>query len=228
MKKIGKVLFFISLLSAQSSNFRFDNNDCDSENYVKSIISSSSLWLSGSPLVQPMSNNRLIFQSGLSVFSKKICDDYWIYPNFDLAYKVTQNLSVNSKIFGMSTDNDSPQVLGAGLEYYFGSSDTLNWSASIQRVDLKGLKHFRLTSLNINLYKWTSWYKFKIRIGVGSNFFKERSFFYDETIPLSMEGQINYIGVDGLFVNNIITFGWNSRINPKRSIITFFLQKEIF
>jgi hypothetical protein len=228
VKIFGAVLFILGFLSAQPFNFDAGNNYCDSENYVKSIITSSSLWSTSSPLVHPMTKSRLIFQAGLSFFNKNSCGKYWIYPNFDIAYKVTKNLALTSKIFGLTEESDSPQVLGGGIEYYFGSSDTLNWSTAIQRVDLKGLKDFRLTSLNINLYRWISLYKLKIRIGAGSNFFKEKSYFNNEEIPLRMEGQINYFGADILFINNIIIFGCNSRINPDKTIMNIFLQKEIF
>ena len=146
----------------------------------------------------------------------------------DIGIKVTRNLAITGKLFGFSTGKESPQILGAGFQYYFGGADTLDWSTSIQRVDLKGLNHFRLTSLTLDIRKWISWKFIHFRLGTGSNFFKEISYFGNHNAPAAMEGQINFIGVDALMRYTIINIGAGTRIHPGRTMVTFFIQKELF
>jgi len=220
-------IFIILALSgtifSQSADFGFDSIDCQ-ECDAKSVIRSSSFWLSESPAMDPASNNRIIIQSGTLSSIKKIIGEY---PNFDFGIKVTRNLAITGKLFGFSTAKESPQILGAGIQYYYGGGDTLNWVSSIQRVDLKGLSHFRLTSLTFDIRKWIEWNSIQFRIGVGSNIFKERSYKgYSE--PSSMKGQINFVSADALKSYSFFKYGIGTRIHPGRTLVTFFIQKELF
>ena len=223
------LIFIILALSgtifSQTEDFKFDFIDCqECDGDAKSVIRSSSFWLSESPAMDPASNNRIIIQSGTLSSIKKIIGEY---PNFDFGIKVTRNLAITGKLFGFSTAKESPQILGAGIQYYYGGGDTLNWVSSIQRVDLKGLSHFRLTSLTFDIRKWIEWNSIQFRIGVGSNFFNERSYKgYSE--PSSMKGQINFVGADALMSYSFFKYGIGTRIHPGRTLVTFFIQKELF
>ena len=223
------LIFIILALSgtifSQTEDFKFDFIDCqECDGDAKSVIRSSSFWLSESPAMDPASNNRIIIQSGTLSSIKKIIGEY---PNFDFGIKVTRNLAITGKLFGFSTAKESPQILGAGIQYYYGEGDTLNWVSSIQRVDLKGLSHFRLTSLTFDIRKWIKWNSIQFRIGVGSNIFKERSYKgYSE--PSSMKGQINFVGADALMSYSFFKYGIGTRIHPGRTLVTFFIQKELF
>ena len=223
------LIFIILALSgtifSQSADFGFDPLDCqECDGDAKSVIRSSSFWLSESPAMDPASNNRIIIQSGTLSSIKKIIGEY---PNFDFGIKVTRNLAITGKLFGFSTAKESPQILGAGIQYYYGGGDTLNWVSSIQRVDLKGLSHFRLTSLTFDIRKWIEWKSIQFRIGIGSNFFNERSYKgYSE--PSSMKGQINFVGADALKSYSFFKYGIGTRIHPGRTLVTFFIQKELF
>ena len=225
MNLIFIILAFSGTIFSQSADFRFDSIDCQQcDGDAKSVIRSSSFWLSESPAMDPASNNRIIIQSGTLSSIKKIIGEY---PNFDFGIKVTRNLAITGKLFGFSTAKESPQILGAGIQYYYGGGDTLNWVSSIQRVDLKGLSHFRLTSLTFDIRKWIEWNSIQFRIGVGSNIFKERSYKgYSE--PSSMKGQINFVGADALKSYSFFKYGIGTRIHPGRTLVTFFIQKELF
>ena len=223
MNLIFIILALSGTIFSQSADFGFDSIGCQ-ECDAKSVIRSSSLWLSESPAMDPASNNRIIIQSGTLSSIKKIIGEY---PNFDFGIKVTRNLAITGKLFGFSTAKESPQILGAGIQYYYGGRDTLNWVSSIQRVDLKGLSHFRLTSFTFDIRKWIEWNSFQFRIGVGSNIFKERSYKgYSE--PSSMKGQINFVGADALMSYSFLKYGIGTRIHPGRTLVTFFIQKELF
>ena len=225
MNLIFIILAFSGTIFSQSADFRFDPIDCqECDGDAKSVIRSSSFWLSESPAMDPASNNRIIIQSGTLSSIKKIIGEY---PNFDFGIKVTRNLAITGKLFGFSTAKESPQILGAGIQYYYGGRDTLNWVSSIQRVDLKGLSHFRLTSLTFDIRKWIEWNSIQFRIGVGSNIFKERSYKgYSE--PSNMKGQINFVGADALKSYSFLKYGIGTRIHPGRTLVTFFIQKELF
>ncbi len=223
MNLIFIILALSGTIFSQSADFGFDSIGCQ-ECDAKSVIRSSSLWLSESPAMDPASNNRIIIQSGTLSSIKKIIGEY---PNFDFGIKVTRNLAITGKLFSFSTAKESPQILGAGIQYYYGRGDTLNWVSSIQRVDLKGLIHFRLTSLTFDIRKWIEWNSIQFRIGVGSNIFKERSYKgYSE--PSSMKGQINFVGADALMSYSFLKYGIGTRIHPGRTLVTFFIQKELF
>ena len=210
------------ILDSQSAEFRFDNGD------VSSVVKTSAFWLCESPIINPTTSNRVILQPGFSSSITRIWGKYWTYPNLDIGIKVTRNLAVTGKIFGFSTGKESPQIIGAGFQYYFGRADTLDWSTSIQRVDLKGLNHFRLTSLTLDIRKWISWKFIHFRLGTGSNFFKEVSYSGNYNAPAAMVGQINFIGVDALLSYTIFNIGAGTRIHPGRTMVTLFLQKELF
>jgi len=225
MNLIFIILAFSGIIFSQSADFRFDPIDCqECDGDAKSVIRSSSFWLSESPAMDPASNNRIIIQSGTLSSIKKIIGEY---PNFDFGIKVTRNLAITGKLFGFCNCERVPQILGAGIQYYYGGGDTLNWVSSIQRVDLKGLSHFRLTSLTFDIRKWIEWKSIQFRIGIGSNFFNERSYKgYSE--PSSMKGQINFVGADALKSYSFFKYGIGTRIHPGRTLVTFFIQKELF
>ena len=222
-------MVLLSPIFSQSADFRFDSVACqDCDGHAKSVVYSSSSWLSETAAIDPNSKNRLMIQSGFSSTTRRIWSNYWTYPNLDFAIKTTNNLAITGKIYGFSTEKESPQVLGAGLQYFFGGKDTLDWVTSIQRIDLKGLNHYRLTSLTFDFRKWVDWKTFQFRIGVGSNFFKEQSYSGNHSAPSTMEGQINYFGLDALQNFSIYKVGLGMRINPNLSFLTLFLQKELF
>ena len=218
-----KTSLLLAFSFAESAIFRFD------EAPIRTIVYSSSFWLSGSPVIDPKSENRLMFQTGYSSIFNIQEASHWFYPNIDIGAKITKNLCLTTKAYGFSMEKDSPQILGAGIQYYYGTNkDTLDWSTCIHRVDLKGLEHFKLTSITLDIRKWLSWNFMRLRIGAGSNFFKEYSYIENYNTPNRIEGQINFIGLDIIMPLSIFIFGMETRINPSRISTTIFLQKEIF
>ena len=193
---------------------------------AKEIIYSSSFWLSGSPTVNPAMKNRMIFQSGISSVFKN--NNMLQYPNFTIGLKLSKNLLLTYNAFGFQSGDESPQILGGGIQWYYGGSDTLNWSTSIQRNDLKGLKNFSLTSLKVDVQKWLLWRNYRIRFGFGSNFFKQSSIFENSEFPNSLEGQINYLCFGIKIPISVFHLGIDSQVSMKHSMVTIFLQKPFF
>ena len=214
--------FFLSLIFIypQSNHFNIVSGNS------REIIHTSSLWLSGTPMINPMAKNRFFFEIGSSlIFS---ASNRYKYPNVDIGMKVTKNLSIINKIYGFKADNGHPQIIGAGLQYHFGSGDFLDWSATVQRINLRGLKYFSLSSLSIDLRKWYHLKSFKFRLGIGSNYFKERTHTNTDVLPSLIKGQINYLGFDFSLLLGTFNIGLENQISKSMIISTAFVQKEIF
>ena len=229
MEKLIFVLIIPSVIICQNFDFNLNSDQCqDCENYARARISFSSLWLSESPIINLMSKQRIIIQTGFASTMKKQGGEYWNYPNLDVGIKATNNLAMTIKIFGFKAGNDAPQVIGGGLHYAYGTKDSLNWVTSLQRVDLKGLNHFRLSSLTLDIKKYIIWKSIQFRIGLGSNFYKQKTYINDPSIPQKLEGQINFFGIDALYNYSIFNIGIGVKMHPNKSIMTFFIQKEIY
>ena len=222
MKLAIKGLFFLSLIAADDGMFRINSSN------LKETIYSSSMWLSSSPAINPIGNNRLIFQAGISLIKIQDYQELLIYPMLDTGLKITKNLSITCKTYGFKSGKDSPQVLGGGVQYYFGQNDTLNWSFSIQRSDLNGLKHYRLKTITAAFRKWISLKNINMRIGIGSNTFKERSYLEEYDIPNTLEGQTNFIAINMLTPISKFIIGVELYIGTKITNTSIFLPKEIF
>ena len=223
MKTLLKVWLISSFLFS-SSNLKFKFQDCDD---CQSILSNSALWLSQSPIINPLNQGKIFVQYGLTSLKMNV-NRKNIYPNLNISIKVTKNLSITSKIFGFQSENDLPQVLGAGFQYYFGTNDTLNTLLSIQRSDLKGLDDFNLNSINVDLKKWLSWGKYKLRYGIGSIFYKSKIRSDFQFLGLIKNDQINYFELECLRSAFMVDLGLGFKMSNKVSSFTLITQKEIF
>ena len=220
MKSILIFILSLAFIYPQSNNFNIVSGNS------REIIHASSLWLSGIPMINPMAKNRFFLEIGSSL--SILAHNRYKYPNVDIGMKVTKNLSIINKVYGFKADNEHPQIMGGGLQYYFGRGDSLDWRATIQRINLKGLKYFSLSSLSIDFRKWYNWKSFKFRLGIGSNYFKERTFSNTDVLPAVIKGQINYVGFDFSLPLGTFNLGLENQISKSMIISTAFVQKEIF
>ena len=220
MKSTLPFILLLTFIYPQSNYFNIVSGNS------REIIHASSLWLSGTPMINPMAKNRFFIEIGSSLTF--LASNEYKYPNVDTGMKVTKNLSIINKIYGFKTGNEHPQIMGGGLQYYYGSGDHLNWSATVQRINLKGLKYFSLSSLSIDLRKWYYLKSFKFRLGIGSNYFKERTHTNTDVLPSLIKGQINYLGFDFSLLLGTFNIGLENQISKSMIISTAFVQKEIF
>ena len=220
MKSILLFIFSLVIIYPKSNYFNIVSGNS------REIIHASSLWLSGTPMTNPMAKNRFFLEIGSSL--SLLANNRYKYPNVDIGMKVTKNLSILNKVFGFKADNEYPQIIGAGLQYYFGSRDSLDWTATVQRINLKGLKYFSLSSLSIDLRKWYHLNSYKFRLGIGSNYFKERTYTNTDVLPAVIKGQINYLGFDFSLPLGTFNIGLENQISKSMIISTAFVQKEIF
>ena len=220
MKSILPFIFSLTFIYPQSNYFDIVSGNS------REIIHTSSLWLSRTPMINPMAKNRFFLEIGSSLTF--LASNRYNYPNVDIGMKVTKNLSIINKIYGFKADNGHPQIIGAGLQYHFGSGDSLDWSTTVQRINLRGLKYFSLSSLSIDLRKWYHLKSFKFRLGIGSNYFKERTHTNTDVLPSLIKGQINYLGFDFSLLLGTFNIGLENQISKSMIISTAFVQKEIF
>ena len=224
MKIILLLLFLAGIITGQNVDFRFD---LDSELQAKKITSYSSFWLSRTPPFNPDGAKRLLISAGYSALLKRFGGETWILPDADLALKITNNLALSGKIYGFSTAKDQPQVVGAGIQYFFGNSEKKSWVFAVQRADIKGLYSFQIKSFTFDIRKWIQWSILLLRVGVGSNYYKESTYNTTGLISSVMKGKTNYIAADAMLDILGITGGLGIKFHPDRIFLSFFIQKDI-
>jgi len=213
------------ILSAQQANFRFDDLNREA---ARNIAFHSSYWLSNHPQLDPNDNHRLVINGGFSFYFRKIHGTRWVLPDLDIAVRITRNLSLTAKLYGFQVDKDAPQVIGSGFQYYFGNEDNKAWVTSFQRVDLKGIAHFRLTSITMNVQKWFSGSFLNYSIGAGANIFRERSYYHSTEIPGRIEGESKYFDLDAIIPFKGFRLGAGIKIHPESQLFRTYIMKAFF
>ena len=94
------VALSMGLIHPQSEKFNVINGN------PSEIVQSTSFWLSGSPIINPTTNNRMIFQISSSSLSRIDNSDIYRYPNIDIGLKVTKNLALTYKSYGFKSGLD--------------------------------------------------------------------------------------------------------------------------
>ena len=213
-------LLLLSICNAQSSRFRY------LESNVNDVVFSASLWLSNTLLINPLTYSRFTAQIGLSTISIKEPTRLWTYPNFDFGFRLTKNLSITSKAYGYVAEEDAPQVIGGGLQYYFGSQDTHDWSLSLQRTDLLGLEYYNLKSLNFDLGKWFSYDTDLLKVSFGTNHFNGVAFKAPIDQKKYFDGKFNYVAVTVLRPFMFFDIGIGLKFSSKNSTLLLHTKKD--
>ena len=224
MKSLMKYwIFLVVLISSASSSFDIENcTNCE-----KSVLLNTGYWLSQTPIINPNSKAKIHFQNSYLIMSG--FKDNPFYPKISLSTQISKNLILSSKVFSLQVDNDTPQILGAGLQYYFGTKeDTLNNLFIIQRTDIKGLEYFHLSSINIELKKWVQLNSLHLRYGVGSMFLKTSIYPILEDVKRKREEQVNYFELDFLYKNYFIDFGLGLKLSNEITSLSLNVCKELF
>lgn len=216
-------IFLVVLISSASSNFDIENcTNCE-----KSVLLNTGYWLSQTPIINPNSKAKIHFQNSYLIMSG--FKDNPFYPKISFSTQISKNLMLSSKVFSLQVDNDAPQILGAGLQYYFGmKEDTLNNLFIIQRTDIKGLEYFHLSSINIELKKWVQLNSLHLRYGVGSMFLKTSIYPILENVKRKREEQVNYFELDFLYKNYFIDFGLGLKLSNEITSLSLNVCKELF
>ena len=193
---------------------------------MNDVVFPASLWLSNAVLINPMTQSRFTAQIGFSTIRIKEPMRLWTYPNFDFGFRLTKNLSITLKTYGYVAEKDAPQIIGGGLQYYFGSQDTLDWSLSLQRTDLLGLEYYNLKSLNFELGRWFLYNTNLLKLSFGTNFFDGVAFELPIDQKKNFDGKFNYFAVSMLRPFMFLDIGIELKLSSKNSIFLVHTKKD--
>ena len=217
-------LYFLlsSICNAQSARFRYLESD------VNDVVFPASLWLSNAVLINPIIHSRFTAQIGLSTIPVKEPMRLWMYPNFDFGFRLTKNFTITLKTYGYVAERDAPQVIGGGVQYYFGSQDTLDWILSFQRTDLLGLEYYNLKSLNFDIGKWFLDNTNLFKVSFGTNLFDGVAFKVPIDQLKNFDGKFNYIAVSMLRPFMFFDIGIGLKFSSKNSIFSLHTKKDFY
>ena len=190
-------------------------------NNVKST-SLISLGISKSYAISPINTNRLYIQSGMSFKSLPGNNDYQYYPDIGFGYKVSKNLALEGSVFNHSLGGFSDQIIRGGVQYYFGSSDTLSWVSSLKKVNYKSIKNFNLNNITLEISKWIKYRHNLFRFGLGSNFYTKDNFLYKQ------RGQINFILLNTIIPVKFFQLSFETRMNQDMFFYSFSFLKDFY
>ena len=190
-------------------------------NNSKSPISIS-LGISKSYDINPYTTNRLYIQSSMSFKSLPGYNNYQYYPDIGFGYKVSKNLALEGSIFNYSLGGFSDQIIRGGIQYYFGSSDTLSWVSSLKKVSYKSIKNFNLSNLTLEFSKWINYKHNFFKFGFGSNFYSRDNFLDKQ------RGQINFILLSTIIPVNFFQLSFETKMNLHTFFYSFSLLKDFY
>ena len=182
--------------------------------------SSISLGISKSYDINPFTSNRLYIQSSISFKSLPGNYNYQYYPDIGFGYKVSKNLALEGSVFNYSLGGFSDQIIRGGIQYYFGSSDTLSWVSSLKKVSYRSMKNFNLNNLTLEFSKWINYKHNFFRFGFGSNFYTRDNFLYKQ------RGQINFILLSTIIPVNFFQLSFETKMNLHTFFYSFSLLKD--
>ena len=180
------------------------------------------LGVSKSYAINPFITNRLYFQSSLSFKSLPGNNNYQYYPDIGFGYKVSKNLSLEGSVFNYSLNGFSDQIIRGGVQYYFGSNDTLSWASSLKKVNYKSLKNYNISNITLDVAKWIKYRYNFFRFGLGSTFYTKDDFLSKQ------RGQINFILINAIIPLKIFQLGFESRMNLDVLFYSFSIQKDFY
>ena len=189
---------------------------------AKSIVHKS-LGLSNHFAMSPFNPNRLHIQSSLYLESITDTNYNQIYPDISFGYKVSKNLAIVGSVFSYNSSNLPNQTIGAGFQYFFGSTDTLSWVTSLKRVNSKSIKKYNINNLVFDISKWIQYKSMLFRFGSGAGFYRSVNFLSQTS---KQKGQVNFIFISSVLPLKIFRFGMEARMNPNKFLYSFFIQKD--
>ena len=201
----------------------FDSNCQNCSKNIRETVSKSALWLSLSDVSSLVNKERLSLNFGFSFLGRNN-----LIPNIYSTLKITENLSLSSKIHTFTYNKTTPQILGVGLNYYPNTSSNYNWIFCLQKADMKGLKDYRQSVVALSIIRRLRFKTFELFYGLGSNFNKQKLYvIYDKSLE-NMEKQINYFDISIFKKNKYLDINFHIISNFDIQIISLMLKKNIF
>ena len=172
--------------------------------------------------INPFKDNLFYLQSGISFKSLSETEGYKYLPDFGFGYKISKNLSIEGSIFNRLSHSSPEQIIRGGVQYFFGTTDTLDWSCAIKKVNYRSVKNFDINSVTLDISRWTKYKKNYFRFGLGSSFYKNNNYINTK------EGQMNFVFLDIIIPISILDIALGSNINPGFFSYSIHLTKDFY
>ena len=226
MKRSITILFFISqyLLGQFPS---YDLSEVSGNNFVATVeplIRSTSFSLGYHQFSEPDLSSRFSVNVNAAVGTE---NSIFGLPLIHGALLVTDNLTINGIIGGVTSDNDVLQYSGYGFSLSLSEDDTSQWTADLSLAKMDGPRHLHCRTIDASISKASKFKAFPFFFGFGVNQYTSRIFYQsDGEIPEKISGSANY-----MLLGKIISFSsWSvetqARINNKITQFSISLHKS--
>ena len=207
MKLIFIELFIImNLLFGQSLSY--DISKVDKSKFVSSVkplLRSTSFSLGHHQLVKNNLNQRfylcIVFPFGYDLTNRSFIEKSILgLPLLQSSLLISNNLRINGKIGGLTSDNDVINYYSYGFSLGLIKDDPSLWIADLSVGKMDGPKYINCRTFDFSIIKSNLFNVFPLYIGVGNNQFNSRIFnINDEEIPNNISGSSNYVMIGKMF-----------------------------
>ncbi len=140
---------------------------------------------------------------------------------------MTRNLTFISKIYSFNHEKQSPHIYGVGVLYESKNNEGSNWTSSLQKVNLRGLSDYRLSTITIGVSRVLSYNAVYLSYGLGSIFYNQKFYKFYVNIPEKIESQINFMHLSGSIKIKSLQFETKVSGNFKTIIFSCSIKKGI-
>tara|TARA_X000001036_G_scaffold271708_1_gene252305 strand:- start:189 stop:866 length:678 start_codon:yes stop_codon:yes gene_type:complete len=172
---------------------------------VKPLLRSTSFSLGHHQLVKSNLNQRfylsIVFPFGYDLTNRSFIEKSILgLPLLQSSLMISNNLRINGKIGGLTSDNDVINYYSYGFSLGLIKDDPSLWIADLSVGKMDGPKYINCRTFDFSIIKSNLFNVFPLYIGVGNNQFNSRIFnINDEEIPNNISGSINYIMIGKIF-----------------------------
>jgi len=182
MKLIFIKLFIISpLLFAQFPSYNISKIESNFSSYVKPLITSISFSLGYHQLVNNNLNERfslsIILPLGYDLTDKSFVEKSIVgLPLLHSSFLISNNLRLNGKIGGFTSDNDVINYYSYGFSLGLVKDNPSLWIADLSIGKMDGPRYFNCRTFDFSIVRSFSFNLLPFFIGIGNNQYNSRIF----------------------------------------------------
>ena len=182
MKLIFIKLFIISpLLFAQFPSYNISKIESNFSSYVKPLITSISFSLGYHQLINNNLNERvsvsIILPLGYDLTDKSFVEKSIVgLPLLHSSFLISNNLRLNGKIGGFTSDNDVINYYSYGFSLGLVKDNPSLWIADLSIGKMDGPRYFNCRTFDFSIVRSFSFNLLPFYIGIGNNQFNSRVF----------------------------------------------------
>lgn len=182
MKLIFIKLFIISpLLFAQFPSYNISKIESNFSSYVKPLMTSISFSLGYHQLVNNNLNERfslsIILPLGYDLTDKSFVEKSIVgLPLLHSSFLISNNLRLNGKIGGFTSDNDVINYYSYGFSLGLVKDNPSLWIADLSIGKMDGPRYFNCRTFDFSIVRSFSFNLLPFFIGIGNNQFNSRIF----------------------------------------------------